>query len=255
VLLAAAAVVAATAAAGAATAAATPLAPTAQPGKPAAPARLPGQSCRAGGYEPVLHPADFQPAVTNRYYPLPVGRVLTYRGIKDGQTQVDIVRVTHKTKVIEGIRAVVVSDIARHGRKLLEKTTDYFAQDKHGDVWYLGENTAAFSGGHVDRSGSWLAGRHDAEPGIVMLAHPGVPDAYRQECRPGVAEDMAWIVIKGGSFRLRFGTVRNVLTSLEFARIEPGVIDQKVYAPGLGIVSEIARSGPKETATLVSVRG
>jgi hypothetical protein len=236
-------------------AAASPPSAASQHERTHAAARVAGRSCRAGGYEPMLKPADFGRRITNRYYPLPVGRVLTYRGIKDGQTQVDVVRVTRKTRVIEGITAVVVSDIARHGRRLLEKTTDYFAQDKRGNVWYLGENTAAFSHGRVDHSGSWLAGRHDAEPGIVMLAHPAVPDAYRQECRPGVAEDMAWIVVKGGSFRLRLGTVHGVLTSLEFARIEPGVIDQKVYAPGLGIVSEVARSGEKETAKLVSVRG
>jgi hypothetical protein len=215
----------------------------------------PGQSCRAAGYEPRLNPADFQRVINNRYYPLPVGRVLTYRGIKDGQTQVDIVRVTARTRVLEGITAVVVSDIAHHGRRLLEKTTDYFAQDKQGNVWYLGENTAAYSNGHVDHSGSWLAGVKDAEPGIVMQASPQVPNAYRQECLPGTAEDMAWTVISGGSFRLPFTTAHHVLTSLEFSRIEPGVIDEKVYAPGLGIVLETARTGPKEFARLVSVRG
>src|SRR5215469_17725619 len=206
-------------------------------------------------YEPVLKPADFVHAITNRYLPFPVGRTLIYRGIRDGVTQIDRVHVTSKTRVLEGITATAVSDVATHNGRLLEKTTDYYAQDKQGNVWYLGENTAAYSHGHVDHSGSWLAGVHDGEPGIVMLAHPQVPDAYRQEFLAGQAEDTAWIVNRGGTFRLPFTTVHHVLTSLEFTRLEPRVVDQKLYAPGLGIIVERSLHGPPETATLVNVTG
>ena len=207
------------------------------------------------GYEPVLNPADFVRSITNPYLPFPVGRTLTYRGIKDGVTQTDVVHVTSDTRVLEGITAVAVSDVATHDGKLLEKTTDWYAQDKQGNVWYLGERTAAYSHGHIDHSGSWLAGIHDGEPGIVMKAHPQVPDAYRQEFLRGQAEDTAWIVNRGGSFKLPFRVVHNVLTSYEFTVLEPTVLDKKIYAPGLGIVKEEAALGPKETATLVSVHG
>ena len=206
------------------------------------------------GYEPVLKPADFVTKITNPYFPLPVGRTLIYRGIKDGKTQIDRVHVTTRTRVLEGITATAVTDVSTHGSKLLEKTTDYYAQDKQGNVWYLGEKTAAYSHGHVDHSGSWLAGVHDGEPGIVMLAHPQVPDAYRQEFLAGQAEDTAWIVSRGGSIKLPFKVVHNVVTSLEFTVLEPKVVDKKIYAPGLGIVREEAALGPKESATLVSVR-
>jgi hypothetical protein len=219
----------------------------------------PGAAAGTGhrpGYEPVLNPADFVTKITNPYFPLPTGRTLIYRGIKDGKTQVDRVHVTGRTRVLEGITATAVTDVSAHGRRLLEKTTDWYAQDKRGNVWYLGEKTAAFGpGGHVDRSGSWLAGVHDGEPGIVMEAHPRVPDAYRQEFLAGKAEDTAWIVDRGGTFRLRLGRVRHVLTSLEFTRLEPGVIDEKMYAPGLGIITEQAVHGPRETAVLVKVTG
>jgi hypothetical protein len=209
-----------------------------------------------GGYEPVLNPRDFVRVIDNPYYPLPVGRTLIYRGVRDGQTQTDRVHVTSRTKVIEGITATTVSDVARHKGKLLEKTTDWFAQDKQGNVWYLGEDTAAYlPNGQIDRSGSWQAGVHDGEPGIIMLAHPQVPDAYRQEFLRGQAEDAAWIVNKGGSVRVPFGVVHRILTSLEFTRLEPGVIDQKIYAPGIGIVRELSQKGPLEVARLVSVRG
>jgi len=207
------------------------------------------------GYEPKLNPADFVHTITNPYLPFPVGRTLIYRGIKDGVTQTDKVHVTSGTRVIEGITAVAVSDVATHNGKLLEKTTDWYAQDKQGDVWYLGENTAAYSGGQVDHSGSWLAGVHDGEPGIVMKANPQLPDAYRQEFLAGQAQDTAWIVNRGGSFKLPFTVVHNVVTSYEFTVLEPAVLDKKIYAPGLGIVMEEAALGPAETATLVSVHG
>src|SRR5215468_2931798 len=90
------------------------------------------------GYEPVLDPADFVPVVTNPYFPLPRGRTWVYRGMKDGVTQVDRVHVTGRTRVIEGITATAVSDVSTHRGRVLERTTDWYAQDRRGNVWYLG---------------------------------------------------------------------------------------------------------------------
>ena len=146
--------------------------------------------------------------------------------------------------------------MATHRGKLLERTFDWYAQDKKGNVWYLGENTTAYlPNGTKDHSGSWETGVKGAKPGIIMEAHPAIPDAYRQECRPGKAEDTAWIVNTEGSVTVPYGRVQNVLTSLEATRVEPGAFDKKVYGPGIGIVLERALSGPPEVARLVSVKG
>ncbi len=218
---------------------------SAAPAAPAAPA-----------YEPVLDPAHFVGVIDNPYYPLPVGRTLIYRGVKDGTTQIDRVHVTSRTKVIEGITTTEITDVAKHRGRLLEKTRDWYAQDDQGNVWYLGEATKAYDpDGTVDTSGSWVAGVNDAEPGIIMEADPRVPDAYRQEYLKGEAEDTAWIVDRGGSITVPYGTVHHVLWSLEFARIEPDVIDRKLYAPGIGIVHEKALTGEAEVARLVKVIG
>jgi len=208
-------------------------------------------------YAPVLDPANFVAVVDNPYFPLPVGRTLVYTGVKDGQTQTDTVTITDQKKVILGISATVVSDIATaQDGSVLEKTFDFYAQDAQGNVWYLGEDTTAFlPNGKADTSGSFLAGVNGAEPGIIMEAHPQIPDAYRQECSAGNAEDTAWVVGTGGSVDVPFGKVRNVLTTLEATRIEPGAFDEKVYGPGIGIVSEQALTGATEFAELVSVSG
>jgi hypothetical protein len=207
-------------------------------------------------YTPVLDPANFVPAVDNPYFPLPVGRTLVYRGVKDGQTQTDTVTVTNQKKVILGIPATVVHDVATHDQTVLEQTFDYYAQDKHGTVWYLGEDTTHFlPNGKADTSGSFQAGVDGAQPGMIMKATPHIPDAYRQECYAGQAEDTAWVVATSGSVRVPYGTVRNVLTTLEATQLEPGAYDQKVYGPGIGIVSEQSLTGPNEFAKLVSVSG
>ena len=217
----------------------------------------PWASGSGSGYEPVLDPANFTTTIDNPYFPLPVGRRWVYRGVKDGRSQVDRVTVTNRTRVVaEGITARVVTDVATHGRSLLEKTSDWYAQDSQGNVWYLGEETAAYGpNGEVDTSGSWEAGIDDAEPGIVMEANPQVPDAYRQEFLAGQAEDTAWVVDRGRDVTVPYGNLHDALTTLEATRVEPGAYDQKVYAPGLGIVREQALTGSPEFAALVSVTG
>jgi len=222
------------------------------PGTGAAATRQPSSSCG-----PTLDPANFMSVIDNRYYPLPVGRVLLYKGVRDGQHQTDTVTVTNKTKLIEGVTATTVLDVARTpSGKLLEKTNDWYAQDTAGNVCYLGEDTKAYlPNGQVDTSGSWLSGVNGAVPGIIMEADPQIPDAYRQEYLKGEAEDTAWVVGRGGSVTVPYGTVTDVLTSLEHTVLEPKVVDQKIYAPGLGIVSELTLSGGQEVARLVKVTG
>ena len=207
-------------------------------------------------YDPVLDPAHFVAVVDNPYFPLPIDRTLVYRGIRDGRSQVDRVTVTDRTKVVDGITATVVRDVAKHGRELLEKTSDLYAQDDLGNVWYLGEDTDAYlRNGTVDTSGSWQAGVDGAKAGIIMEAHPQAPDAYFEECRSGEAMDTAWVVSVGGSVTVPYGSVDDVLTTLEYTQLESDGVDRKLYAPGLGIVVEETLVGGDEYAELVSVSG
>jgi len=203
----------------------------------------------------VLDPPNFVTVIDNPYFPLPVGRRLIYSGVKGGQAQTDTVTVTDQKKVILGITATVVSDVATTSEgTVLEQTLDFYAQDAEGNVWYLGEDTTAFlPNGKTDTSGSFLAGVDGAQPGIIMKAHPQIPDAWRQECYAGHAEDTAWVVATSGSVSVPYGKLRNVLTTLESTRLEPGAYDEKIYAPGIGIVSERSLTGSNEFAQLVSL--
>ncbi|MDQ1643369.1 MAG: hypothetical protein QOJ90_2720 [Actinomycetota bacterium] len=207
-------------------------------------------------YQPVLDPANFVSVIDNQYFPLPVGRKLVYTGVKDGQTQTDRVTVTSQKKVILGISTTVVFDVADHNGTVLERTFDYYAQDRQGNVWYLGEDTTHYlANGKGDTSGSFTAGVDGAQPGIIMKADPQIPDAYRQECYAGQAEDTAFVVGRGGITRVPYGRVSNTLSTLEATQLEPGAYDEKVYGAGLGIVSERSLTGDPEVAQLVSVTG
>ena len=199
-------------------------------------------------YDPHVPSAShFSKVIDNPYFPLPVGRTFVYRGVENGKKELDRMRVTSRTKQITGITATVVSDnVYEPPPQLLEKTFDYYAQDDTGNVWYLGENTREFlRGGKVDTSGSWFTGRHGGKPGLIMEAHPRVPDSYRQECLSGEAEDLAWVVDRGG----------RVVRTLEFSPLEPKVVERKVYRRRVGVVSEHQLSGGHEAVTLVRITG
>jgi hypothetical protein len=232
--------------------------PTASTSTPPASSPLPpathSPSPTPSGSGPVIDPANFGGVIDNPYYPLTPGTTLVYEGIRDGKTQRDEVQVTHQTKVILGVTCVVVLDTATHNGNLIEKTLDWFAQDKDGNVWYFGEDTAEYENGKVvSREGSWEGGVNSAEPGIIMQAHPVVPVAYRQEYLKGHAEDMAWVVSLGETVKVPAGSYHDVMLTIEWTPLEPKVIDKKLYAPGIGIVQELSQSGPRETAQLISV--
>jgi len=190
--------------------------------------------------------------ITNPYLPLTPGSVWVYQGMKDGVRQTDVVRATARTKTILGVATTVVSDVATGGGRTLEATNDYYAQDAAGNVWYFGEQTKAYGpNGQVDTSGSWQAGRAGARPGIFMTAHPAVGDAHRQEYARGNAEDQYWLVDMHAQVSVPFASSDRAALTIEWSRLEPGVIDEKAYIRGIGPVREIAVQGPPESARLV----
>jgi hypothetical protein len=192
----------------------------------------------------------------NPYFPLQPGTVSRYRGTDDGERYRERVVVTHRTKTIQGVRTVVVSDVLRRADgTLAERTRDWYAPDEDGNVWYFGEATATYDEhGRVEsREGSWRAGVRGAVAGIVMPHDPRPTDAYRQELLPGHAEDQAWVVQRHASTRVPYGRLHHVVRSFEWTRLEPKVISEKLYAPGLGIVRERDLSGGSESFVLVSV--
>ena len=199
--------------------------------------------------------AGFAPRVDNPWFPLIPGTTWVYRGVKDGKAARDVVTVLHATKTIQGVRCTSVSDRLYLAGRLEERTTDWYAQDRRGNVWYFGEATATYDErGHIEsKEGSWKAGRGGAVAGKIMPAHPRITDAYRQEYYRGHAEDQAWIVQRNAHTTVPYGTLHHLVRSFEWTRLEKKVLSLKLYAPGLGIVREKDMSGGSESFVLVSV--
>jgi len=122
---------------------------------------------------PLPPPGEFEPRVTNPWFPLPPRAALIYRGRKDGEPSRELFGVRGE-KTILGVSCTVVRDMLYLRGKLEERTEDWYAQDKAGNVWYFGEATAELypNGSVKTREGSWQAGVDGARAGIFMPAHP-----------------------------------------------------------------------------------
>lgn len=85
----------------------------------------------------------------------------------------------------DGVRCVVIQDRLYLIGYLGERTTEWYSQDKQGNVWYFGENTAELAkNGHVtSTSGTWRAGLDGAKPSIYMPAHPSAMPVSRSSTR------------------------------------------------------------------------
>jgi len=210
-----------------------------------------------GAASPSAPAADFTHPGANPYFPLRPGTITVLRGTDEGEHLRERVIVTHRTKTIQGVRTRVVRDVLRRSDGgLAEKTTDWYATDNRGNVWYFGEATATYDErGQVEsREGSWQAGRRGASAGMIMPAHPHATQAFRQELYRGHAEDQAWIVGRNGTTRTPLRTFHHVVRTFEWTRLEPGVVSLKLYARGVGIVKERDLAGGNETFRVVAVR-
>jgi hypothetical protein len=186
---------------------------------------------------PDFDPRDFVPVVDNRYFPLRPGSRFVYVGTEDGERERVITDVTHRQKTILGVKVVVVLDRVFLDGALAEKTLDWYAQDKKGNVWYLGEDSKEYENGKVvSTAGSWEAGKHGARPGIIMLAHPHVGQSYQQEFALGVAEDRARVLSLQTSVSVPYGSFKHCLKTAETTPLEPGAREIKLYCRGVGFV-------------------
>jgi hypothetical protein len=209
----------------------------------------------AGGASSAASPR-FGSHVSNPWFPLKPGTQFVYRGVKDGKRSRDVVTVTRRTRTIQGAPCVTVRDLLYLRGRLEERTTDWYAQDRAGNVWYFGERTAELDRRGRVRSteGSWQAGVHGAKPGIYMPAHPHVGQTGRQEYLRGHAEDHFRVKSLSARVHTPAASSSHALLTSEWTPLEPGVLDHKYYVRGIGTVLEQTVRGGDERNTLVSVR-
>jgi len=208
-------------------------------------------------YRPTIRAADFSAEVDNPWFPLEPGTVTVSVGTKDGKRARDVVTVTRRTKVIDGVPTRVVQDRLYLDGVLAESTTDYYTQDKTGTVWYFGEDTATLDadGKVIDREGTWHSGVDGAQPGVFMQAHPTRGHTFRQEYYPGHAEDHYAVVDLSTPIRVPAGAYPSAMLTKEWTPLEPDVLDHKYYVRGIGEVREVSVRGATEALSLVTRSG
>ena len=208
-----------------------------------------------GGPSKAATPKTFVEHIDNPWFPLVPGSTFVYRGMKDGEPSREVLRVTNRTKLIQGARCTVLEDRLYLSGRLEERTTDWYAQDEKGTVWYFGEDTAELDeqGRVTSREGSWQAGVDGARAGIYMPADPKVGQSFAQEFYAGHAEDHFRVVDLAARVKVPYMRSEEALLTEEWTPLEPGVIDHKFYVRGVGTVKEQAVKGGDELNELVSV--
>ncbi len=193
-------------------------------------------------YSVTIDPANFVGTIDNPYFPRIPGMRWVYEGqTADGLERVEI-EVLSETREVMGVQATIMRDTVYLDGEIVEDTYDWFAQDKQGNVWYLGEEVSDYQGGQLSsHAGSWEAGVDGALPGIAMHGDPTahVGERYRQEYYAGEAEDMGDVLSATGSASVPFGDFENVVMTYDFTPLDAGAHEVKYFAAGIGEIKTI----------------
>jgi hypothetical protein len=200
--------------------------------------------------------------INNEYLPLIPGTKLVLQGVADrGQGpihhQVELV-VTDLTKVIDGVRTLVLWDQDFQEGVLAEAELAFHAQDRRGNVWNLGEYPEEYEDGEfIGAPNTWIAGVGEARAGVAMRADPE-PDepSYLQAFAPEVIWDCGEVVEEDQEVCGPLKCYDDVVIVDEWSPADPeGGHQVKYHSPRVGVVQISAVDDPEgETLELIKVR-
>jgi hypothetical protein len=206
-----------------------------------------------------FHAADFSAPtrIDNPWSPLVQGTQFTLVGRSNrggGRLRHRVIfTVTDVTKVINGVRTVVMWDRDINAGRLLEEELAFQAQDDDGTVWSLGEYPEVRRRGRLAGApDTWISGLDGAVAGVLMPARPrsGMP-SYRQGWAPAIEfADRARVLRTGLRTCVPAGCFGDVLVTDEWNPAEHGAHERKYYARGVGNV-RVGFAGGEERETLV----
>ncbi|MDQ0238985.1 hypothetical protein [Arthrobacter bambusae] len=195
----------------------------------------------------------FQPAprIDNKWFPLKPGMQYTTKGMvksADGTTERTVVHsVTGLTKVIDGVKTLVMWDRDYYDGQLVESELAFFAQTEKGAVWLFGEYPEEYENGtFTGAPRTFIHGISKAQAGIAMQDQPvtGTP-GYVQAHAPDVGFlDCGTVFKQHERVCVPAACYDDVLTVDEYNPLEPSVgHQQKLYSAGTGLVKVTAVGG------------
>jgi hypothetical protein len=173
----------------------------------------------------------------NPYFVLEPGYTLVF---EDGEGGRLTVTVLDRIERVGGIATRVVEEREVEDDELVEVSRNYFAIcTQNNSVFYFGEAVDNYENGKVvNHDGSWRHGSKRARAGLIMPGIALLGARYYQEIAPDVALDRAEIVALDARVRTPFRSFDDVLVTRESTPLEPGVVELKWYAPGIGLIKD-----------------
>ena len=213
-----------------------------------------------------LNVKDFDKSenIDNPWWPLKAGMQWTFEGyvIEDGKKESHklVFTVTDLVKVIDGVRSRVAYDSDFSKGKLVEQEIVYFAQDKTGNVWHLGQYREVMEGKIFVGGQVWVINNPPgAKAGIMMPANPKLGDPSYSEGYappPFYWTDRGRVYQVGQKVKVPAGSYSDVLVIEEFDEEAPGNFQLKYYAKGVGNIKVGSRGkkGADEKLELTKVK-
>lgn len=227
---------------------------------PAAPESPGLTECGAGN---VFRARDFvnPTRVDNRFFPLDPGSQFILDGVATRSGVIlnhrVVFTVTDLTKVMNGVETVVLWDRDYNNGQLQEAELAFFAQDKTGGVWVLGEYPEEYdNGAFVGAPNTWISGLSGADAGNILPGDLQIGRAFLQGWSPDINFlDCGRVFSVGEGTCVPYNCYENVLVVDEWSPLDPGSGHQrKYYAPGVGNVRIGAVDDPEgETLVLVNI--
>jgi hypothetical protein len=187
---------------------------------------------------PSVDPDDFVTGIDNPRLPLSVGASWEYAvtGEVSGTSTVT----THEGPDIEGVATTAVETVTTVEGGRVTEVSDFYAQDREGNVWWFG------------RLGEWQAGEEDARAGLVMAADPRVGDGYREAYAAGVVDRRAEVLDLDDSRDVPQGEYDDLVTIAVTSPLT-GRVEHASYAEGVGLVLlETVEGEPRAQLGLVA---
>jgi hypothetical protein len=183
--------------------------------------------------------------VDNKWFPYEPGIRTEHEGsaVEDEGERVPhriVLVVTDMTKVIQGVRARMAWERDYDGEnRLAESELVFFAQDKEGNVWHLGQYRETYDpDGEFVGGRAWLVGLFEGtKAGIYMKGNPTPGEkSHSQGYAPPPFgwDDRARPYKVGQKTCVKAGCYEDVLVMDEFEPTKPGAHQLKFYAPGIG---------------------
>jgi hypothetical protein len=185
--------------------------------------------------------ARFVPELRLGYFPVEPGRTWTYEGVEDGLEIVEEARTLDVRRPILGVLCTGIEESFYVEGVLVDRSTEWYAQDVDGNVWRFGEEASSFLDGvEFPSPDSWIASRQGLLPWLQLPAIPRPGERFTGARPDGldtyvVAATDRTVVTPAGTFTGCVELVENP--------DDPEDTDIILYAPGVGRVSESSTTG------------